>query len=278
MAIIMPPAVNDSGFGTDGTILDVALWNALGAAIDAAVGVASTPGVVVVSATGTQTIAVTPQTRQIRCTNAALLTISALTGAVDGQSVTILANGSARVDIADGAGVGDAVLTGTPYGISLAPGGASPFCAGRATIMYDLSGSPRWRLIAHEQGAWLPYTPVWGNTGTANTVGASQFTGAYHLSGKTCRFRMQHTWGAGTVGGNAAFTYTFPFPPAPSTVMPFALLLGDASVGFYPGIGQQFGSNTFVAYSQAGPTGCSPNIPFVWTVNDYLQATGMIEL
>lgn len=37
MAIIMPPAVNDSGFGTDGTILDVAIWTALGNAIDTAI-------------------------------------------------------------------------------------------------------------------------------------------------------------------------------------------------------------------------------------------------
>jgi len=44
MAIVMPTVVDDNGTGTTGTILDLAKWTALGAAIDTAIAAAGTVG------------------------------------------------------------------------------------------------------------------------------------------------------------------------------------------------------------------------------------------
>ncbi len=278
MALIVnrTPQIDDDGTETTGTPFNNAWKTSLYNDIDLGL----TPGVQGTALTGAQSIAVTPTTRVLRCTNATLLTIQSLTGAFDGQLLTITANGSGQVDIPDGGGIADGILGGVSSTmiLSLAPGAAAPVHNGRMTIIFD-AAIPRWKVLEHEQGAWLPYTPVWGNTSGTNTLGAGTLAGGYHVRGRTCHFRVNHTWAAGTAGGAGAFTYTFPFPASAGAVsMPFCVAALDASAGYFQGVGKYFGATTWVAYGVNALGGFNNNGPFVWTVSDALFAMGAIEL
>lgn len=58
MAITMPAAVNDSGGGTDGTILDVVKWLALGTAIDTELAVFLRRGLIAITPINTYVVLV----------------------------------------------------------------------------------------------------------------------------------------------------------------------------------------------------------------------------
>lgn len=275
MALIVQrvPMVDDDGSGTTGTVLNNAWKSAFYDDID----VGLTGVVQLTSLTGFQSIAVTPLTCGLRCMNASLLSIQNLPTGFDGQTITIVAYGAGQVDLVDGTGQADGILTGFPGPASLAPGGPSPFHNGRAILQWD-SNILRWRLIHHEQGAWLPYTPVWGSTGTANTLGSGALTGAYRLQGRTCQFWMRHTWGAGTVGGSGAFTYSYPFAMRVGHESPAIAMFNDASIGAQAGVAKFFSGTSFVAYNVGATTGVSAGAPFVWTTGDYLAVSGIIEV
>jgi hypothetical protein len=279
MALIVPRTamVDDDGSGTTGTIFNNAWKTALYNDIDVAV----TPGIQVTALTGAQTIAVTSLTRVLRCNNPTLLTLQALTGGFDGQLITVTASGAGQVDLPDGSGVANGILGGAGVTLSLAPGAASPFNNGRCALMWDIAIG-RWKVLHHEQGSWLPYTPVWGNTGTANTLGNGTITGASHLMGRTCKFRVALTWGSTTVAGSGAWTLSYPFTPlagAGAGAMPFNVLISDASFGFILALGRYFDTNRFVPYAGSGAHGgVSASVPIVWTTGDALYGTGIIEL
>jgi len=89
MAIVMPTVVDDNGTGTTGTILDLAKWTALGAAIDAAIalggGVQTSASVGVVA-----DFALTAGVTLLTLTNASLLQLTGIAAGVDGQRLTIV--------------------------------------------------------------------------------------------------------------------------------------------------------------------------------------------
>ena len=52
------------------------------------------------------------------------------------------------------------------------------------------------------------YTPTWGNTGTANTLGAGTIVGSFQQIGKRVYFTIVLTWGAGTASGSGVWMFT----------------------------------------------------------------------
>jgi hypothetical protein len=119
--------------------------------------------------------------------NASLLTLQGITAAQAGQRLTICSVGAGQVDIANQNGSASAAnriinqVTGT---ISLAAG------YGRVTMVYDGTNS-RWRVEAHEQGAFISVTYtstdyIGNQTGAADWTVASGDVGdyAYLLRGR----------------------------------------------------------------------------------------------
>jgi hypothetical protein len=164
---------------------------------------ASIPVTSTITTTGTQTALAIPDGRGhliIFANNASLLTIQGITAAQDGQILTIYSVGAGQVDIANQNGSASAAnriinsVTGT---ISLAAG------AGRAVMVYNGTNS-RWRVIEHEQGAWITRTFAAGNyTGsgamTVTMASGDVTTDAYYLRSRVLHIMIE--LGTFTTGG-----------------------------------------------------------------------------
>jgi hypothetical protein len=105
--------------------------------------------------TGTQNdFALSPSTRmlQLRLNNASLLQLTGFSAGVDGDVIDIISVGTGQVDLIHengGSSAANRLANLATSGItSLSPG------KGHARYIYDGTNS-RWRLILHEQGAWI---------------------------------------------------------------------------------------------------------------------------
>jgi hypothetical protein len=142
----------------------------------------------------------------IRMNNSSDATIRGLKAGIDGQKVTLVSIGAGHVklshqDTGDGTAANRLINFATSAPTPLAAG------SGSAVFVYDASSS-RWRLIDHEQGAWI--TPAFSAgdfTGSGSmtwTVSSGDVvTMTYRLSGRTLTvvFSLDTT----TVGGTASF-------------------------------------------------------------------------
>jgi hypothetical protein len=164
---------------------------------------AITPVVQTTTSTGTQNdFALTADCDVLRCNNATLLTLTGFAAGFDGQRVVIVSIGAGQVDLSHQAAGSTAanrlINFATSASTSLAAG------SGTAEIEYDAT-TARWRLIRHDQGAWIVPTYASGNfTGDVTTWtvdSADILTSAYWLKGRTLNviFIAQSTsTGAGT--------------------------------------------------------------------------------
>lgn len=122
------------------------------------------------------------------------------------------------------------------------------------------------------------YTPTWGNTGTANSLGNGTITGNYIQIGKLVLFDLSLVFGSTTTSGNGGWTFTVPV--AGPVAYGFTVLMGDASAGlFYGGSTVALNTTTFYveAVDNATParfTLVSVSTPFTWTTSDSINIRG----
>jgi hypothetical protein len=130
----------------------------------------------------------------IKMNNASLTTITGMTGTLyDGCLVEIEANGTGQVDLANlnagSTGVNQLINAVSSANTSLAAGaGGSGPTGGVALYRYD-GNQFKWRLVSHDQGAWITPTFVAGQytaaAGGTWTVSGAPATMAYWLKGRT---------------------------------------------------------------------------------------------
>ncbi len=192
----------------------------------------------------------------IRCNNASDLTITGLAGGYSGQLVIIQAvNASANVFLAHQSAsstVGNRLVNAATSGNTpLAGGGATT--GGFAMYYFDASATNAWRLVQHEQGAWITPTFAAG-TYTANGSmtwtldSADVTTQAYWLKGRslTVSWFLVSTTVGGVVNtnlqiGNAAWGT---FTAAKSTINP--VVLNDNGGGNAIGFAQINATGTLI--------------------------------
>lgn len=126
---------------------------------------------------------------------------------------------------------------------------------------------------------WTTYTPTWGNTGTANTLGNGTIAGQYTVINDTVHFQIQLVWGSTTNDGSGVWTFTLPVTAVAVTAPGQALgsaVLTDASVGAYGGIVQQFSTTTCIIYNtDVVSTGVGAGtVPFTWVTTDTCSLHG----
>jgi len=142
----------------------------------------------VITTTGTQTALSIPTGRgvlEIRANNASLLTLQGITApSFDGQILIIQSVGAGQVDIANQNGSASAanrIACGVTGTISLAAG------SGRCMLAYDSTNS-YWRVVHHEQGAWITPTFAAGDytaeTGNWTVDAGDVVAFRYQLSGR----------------------------------------------------------------------------------------------
>lgn len=128
------------------------------------------------------------------------------------------------------------------------------------------------------------YTPVWGNSGTANTTTGSTITGSYIQMGKLVFFKLKLTWGGGTAAGSGTWTFTLPVTAdsdgAPSNMV--TTMVDSSASAQYRGITATLSTSAFGVYL-FGTTGgnaagaiaaVSGTVPFTWATGDSLSVSG----
>ncbi len=191
--IVRTADTDDDGTNTTGTVHNNAWKTAIYDAIDTVIAalyalVASVTGVSTITTTGTITALALPTGTGdlvIRLNNASLTTIQGIVAGTDGQQLTLVSLGAGQVDLANQNASATAAnrlinqVTGT---ISLAAG------VGRVILRYDVT-TARWRVIVHEQGAWITPAFAAGNftasTGTWTVSSGNVANYSYFLRGTT---------------------------------------------------------------------------------------------
>lgn len=128
----------------------------------------------------------------IRMNNATLSTLRGLKAGYAGQQVTIVSIGAGQVDFAH-QNAGSAASNRLINSIT---GAATSIAAavGTGTYQYDAT-TLRWRLVAHEQGAYIDMAYAGGNftsqAGTWTVDAGDLITMAYYVRGREVTFKLK---------------------------------------------------------------------------------------
>jgi hypothetical protein len=127
-------------------------------------------------------------------------------------------------------------------------------------------------------GFWQSYTPTWGNTGTANSLGNGTLVGEYReMQDNTVEWRVRLDWGNTTTCGNGAQTFSLPIASNSSSLGsdPAACCIDDASVGLYSATAHKYNAASTMLVSYGTVSGAiSAAVPFTWTTSDCIEMHG----
>lgn len=170
------------------------------------------PVVQTITLTGAQdNVVLTAGATILRCNNATLVTISGFVAGYDGQIIQVESIGAGQVDL-----LHQQTSTAANRLINFATVGITSLAAGSGTAVfqYDLT-TARWRLVAHEQGAWISPGFATGlfvsNAGTWTVdVPGDVVTLAFYLKGRA----LTVAWFLNTTstGGGVGSDLNFPIP------------------------------------------------------------------
>ena len=219
MAVNPHPWTDDDGSGTTGTALNNTalgvIYNDLG------------PTTSTITTTGNQTALATPGALNsvIFANNASLLTLQGIAAGYDGQRLVLFSIGTGQVNLSHQ----DASAPAANRLVNTATVGATSLAAGSGYAIYVYDGTAgRWRLVCHEQGAWITPTYAAGNfTGNGAmtwTVQAGDVTTyAYLLRGRmlTVNFTLVTTTVGGTLNSQLLIALPGGYSAPKDTRVPF---------------------------------------------------------
>jgi hypothetical protein len=127
--------------------------------------------------------------------------------------------------------------------------------------------------------AGVAYTPTWGNSGSANTLGNGTLAGLSWRMGQLVFFRISFVFGSTSASGSGSWTFTFPF-----TSDGFAVVAGiwgiakDNSANLhYPMTALNNSTTVFQPVNHVSPvTAVTATTPFTWADQDFLALAGII--
>jgi hypothetical protein len=209
MPITRTPIIDDSGTGMDGTVLNNAWKQELYNQIDAMGGVTNSPPVTTTGPITSLPLPAGGGDQVIYMTNASLTTIQGITPGIANQRATLVAAGTGQVNLAHLSGAAGSVAMRLFNFANSAP---TPLASGGvATYVYDATVGGLWRMVDHEQGAWI--TPAY-SAANFSAVGAMTWTVdagdvvtlRYRLSGRTMQVSFQlNTTSVGGTLSNALY-------------------------------------------------------------------------
>lgn len=228
------------------------------------------------TSTGSQNdFALTTGASVLRCNNASLLTLTGLAAGRNGQLLDIVSVGAGQVDFADesvGSTAANRIISGVAATISLAPG------VGRLSLRYD-STSLRWRVLHHEQGAMIAFTPTWTAVSVNPSIGDGTIFGYYYLRGKKCWIDVVVLMGSTTTFGTGAWMLSLPYAgKALDTGVPPSGLLSafafDSGTNYRLGMGMLSSTTALRSIFDSAADNTGPAVPFTWANGDALRITG----
>lgn len=155
----------------------------------------------------------------LRANNATILTLTGIAGGVDGAFLRIVSIGAGQVDLVPQL-AGTASVAANRL-INFATVGATSLAAGAGAATFGYDGTTaRWRLVDHDQGAWI--TPAFaagsfgGSGGATWTVTSGETTTyAYYLNGRKLSVAFEVL--SSTVGTGTTLTVAIP----PAGIVPY---------------------------------------------------------
>jgi len=202
---------------------------------------------------------------------AANMNISARTG------IPVFADSTAR----------DAAFGGTGLK-TLAEGQFAYLESTNATQYYDGS---TWQAVASDP-TWQSYTPTWGSTGTAPSLGNGTLVGKYVQQGKLVTFRAVLTLGSTSTIGTGQYNLSLPVEATPgggsggniATVNGTGWVIDASAGGYYFVRADILDSTTSVrfrllnasaTYATLGTV--AENTPFTFATSDTINISGTYE-
>lgn len=129
-------------------------------------------------------------------------------------------------------------------------------------------------------GAWTAYAVAWTGTVSNPGLGNGALAGRYRQVGKSVQYSIELTFGSTTTLGSGAYVFSLPVPArfganlaplgqaylrdnsAPANAMRYALLIT---------------ATTIQLLTEAGGSGATNAVPWVWAVGDRIVITGRYE-
>lgn len=205
----------------------------------------------------------------LRMNNATAVTIQGIASGVDGAQLTIVSVGAGQVNLAHqnvSSGAGNRM-------VNTITSSTTPLAAGSGYATYSYDGTAqRWRLIRHEQGAWITYTPTLSNI----TLGNGTLSGRYWVRGLDVRVEIVLTAGSTTTFAASPFAWTVPY--AAGAVTNFTL---STAIGYHSGTGNSAGVCTVANGTSTlkvqrvtdleTSNGWDSSTPWVWGAGDQMS-------
>ncbi len=144
----------------------------------------------------------------IRMTNATVATIRGLKAGYPGQRVAIISAGAGQVDLAHQ----NTSSTAANRLLNVMTGAASSLAANVGRAEYEYDGTTlRWRLLFHDQGAAISYTPTWTAQSANPSLGNGTLVGSYFQKGLLVDVFLNLTIGSTTTLGTGLWLFSLPF-------------------------------------------------------------------
>lgn len=205
----------------------------------------------------------------VRCNNASLLTIDGFlaTNAYNGQLLWVVREGAGQVDLTPAA-LSAATPANQFTNYVTGVNGTSLGTNGVGLYRYS-TGSSTWRMIYHEQGGWVSYTPSFNGT-----LGNGTVAGTYRVSGTEVSFQQIFTFGSTSVMGAV-----FGLPLQTTKKLTPSVAMTDISAALvYGGTGAIASATTFLLNNAGTGANVGALVPFTWATGDLLEAAGRYEI
>lgn len=124
-------------------------------------------------------------------------------------------------------------------------------------------------------------TPIWGNDGTANTLGNGTLTGTVRKIGNRVFFDISLTFGSTTIVGSSTMFFQLPAPYNSNftTNCAGSVYALDNGTNVRAGVSRMFsGFNKIYMATDAAANTFTATIPIVWASGDFILASGNCEL
>jgi len=140
---------------------------------------------------------------------------------------------------------------GAAGGLVQAPSGFMPLYAPNGQVLYQpdtgamkVFGSGFTWEDFMQPGAWQTYSPVWGSSGTAPSLGNGTLQGRYHKLGRKVVAQINWVAGSTTAFGTGNYTWTLPFASANTFECSSGSLIGTCANNIVIGVTDIVNPNT----------------------------------
>jgi len=209
------------------------------------------------------------------CNNASDLTLTGIAApaspAKPGKRLIVISIGAGHVYLAHQSGSS----TAANRLANIFTAGATPLAAGSgvAVLVYDDNAS-RWRLVAHDQGAAIAYTPTWTASSVNPAIGNGTLSGRYIVRGRRYWVDIHLVAGSTTTFGTGTWSFALPFAAIDTNGQVLSAWLLDSGTTQNTAAAVLQTTTTICPFPNGSAGALTPTVPWTWAQNDQARITG----